>query len=480
MARVSLATAGPIMAGNPFAPVNLASVQVNERVGGAAATVYAAATGASTVPNPRTTDSAGLLTGYVDPGTYDLIASGDGFPDTTQEFQAVPADKTRVVVEAPINVRYPEYGAVGDGVADDTAAIQASLNALPSVGNAIGGTVYLPPGEYRITAAITVSYNQQLVGAGKGEFLQAFGPSTIRSEVNGPSIVVPGNRYGWALRHLAITGDRSLALQDLLVIGDAAIGSAVSLQGELERVYVSQAGRDCVVLQNAINVHASACYFHKAKRHNLRTSGQSNANTFTKCLFREADQWGVAWGGGLAGHFDGCTFESNSRDVATGYGGLWINPNDPDVAALCSLTLTGCYFEENRGLAPGIGKPVRVDPGGRATAFVEHGTLYTETDTSTQCSTEQGTYTSIGIASNLAIHFVNASSGQVAFINPQRLGAGTFTYNDITGTMTVIEGGSMRVPAIAAGAAPNNALFRDSADGKLKFKDNSGVVNLLY
>lgn len=39
------------------------------------------------------------------------------------------------------------YGAKGDGVADDRVAIQAAIDALP----ASGGTLYLPPGNYKVT-----------------------------------------------------------------------------------------------------------------------------------------------------------------------------------------------------------------------------------------------------------------------------------------------------------------------------------------
>jgi hypothetical protein len=52
-----------------------------------------------------------------------------------------------------VNVMDPTYGAVGDGVTDDTAAVQAAINAL----GASGGTVYLPSGIYRITSSLTVS-----------------------------------------------------------------------------------------------------------------------------------------------------------------------------------------------------------------------------------------------------------------------------------------------------------------------------------
>ena len=41
------------------------------------------------------------------------------------------------------------YGAIGDGTADDTAAIQAAVNALPST----GGLVVIPPGTYKLTGS---------------------------------------------------------------------------------------------------------------------------------------------------------------------------------------------------------------------------------------------------------------------------------------------------------------------------------------
>jgi hypothetical protein len=52
---------------------------------------------------------------------------------------------------APVNVL--DYGAVGNGTTDDTAAIQAAIDYVYSAG---GGTVYFPPGTYRVT---TISRN---------------------------------------------------------------------------------------------------------------------------------------------------------------------------------------------------------------------------------------------------------------------------------------------------------------------------------
>lgn len=62
------------------------------------------------------------------------------------------------------------YGAVGDGVADDTAAIVAAIAAVPTptVSGEVmgGGTVYFPAGTYKVTTTIALRTNVSLVGDG--------------------------------------------------------------------------------------------------------------------------------------------------------------------------------------------------------------------------------------------------------------------------------------------------------------------------
>ena len=65
----------------------------------------------------------------------------------------------------PISVKQAPYNAVGDGVTDDTAAIQAALNT--------GNRIYCPAGTYLISNALTVTAsNTGLVGDGRGTIIK--------------------------------------------------------------------------------------------------------------------------------------------------------------------------------------------------------------------------------------------------------------------------------------------------------------------
>jgi hypothetical protein len=66
-----------------------------------------------------------------------------------------------------------DYGAVGDGTANDTAAIQAAIDSLSVTSSATSngsGTVYFPAGNYRITDTIRIGYGITLLGDGAGGY----------------------------------------------------------------------------------------------------------------------------------------------------------------------------------------------------------------------------------------------------------------------------------------------------------------------
>jgi hypothetical protein len=72
--------------------------------------------------------------------------------------------------QSVINVK--QYGAAGDGATDDTAAIQAAIDAVP----AAGGTVTFPAGTYIVapkkTVGIVIKSNLRLAGSGTASVLK--------------------------------------------------------------------------------------------------------------------------------------------------------------------------------------------------------------------------------------------------------------------------------------------------------------------
>jgi hypothetical protein len=87
---------------------------------------------------------------------------------------SAPQLRSYVLNNVPI-VTPQQYGAKGDGVADDTAAFNAALAAIAAQG---GGKLYIPSGDYRITGPLTYASGWlKIEGAGKNTVMQ-FGSTT--------------------------------------------------------------------------------------------------------------------------------------------------------------------------------------------------------------------------------------------------------------------------------------------------------------
>jgi pectate lyase-like protein len=132
------------------------------------------------------------------------------------------------------------HGAVGDGSADDTAAIQAAITSLRTS----GGQVWLPPGTYRLTRALVISMatpttSLWIQGSGNGATKLVQSTATadvfeigatganVADQISLADLWLVGGRYGLNLNNALVgTFDR-------LLIQNAQIG--IYLQGQNER-----------------------------------------------------------------------------------------------------------------------------------------------------------------------------------------------------------------------------------------------------
>jgi hypothetical protein len=106
-----------------------------------------------------------------------------------------------------------QFGAKGDGVADDIGAILAAVNAADARG---GGIVLFPPGFYLVSSAIPLRNNIQYVGSGNSTYIQ----SKAGSQDN-----VFGEAYNTAQVH-------NVVIRDLLIDGNNA---SVLLQNDVSK-----------------------------------------------------------------------------------------------------------------------------------------------------------------------------------------------------------------------------------------------------
>lgn len=98
----------------------------------------------------------------------------------TLEFSFSPTDPDTMLSVLPKTVSLPAgpaisaatYGAIGDGVADDTGAIQAALDASHASG---GGIVAIPTGTYLLSDALKFYSNQHIAGEPGAVLLQKDG-----------------------------------------------------------------------------------------------------------------------------------------------------------------------------------------------------------------------------------------------------------------------------------------------------------------
>ena len=87
-----------------------------------------------------------------------------------------------MITGAEVNVL--DYGAKGDGITDDTSAIQAAID------DAVNNTLYFPAGTYYYTSLLTISNPMTITGDGYGSQLKPNTPSGNNIRINASNVLV--------------------------------------------------------------------------------------------------------------------------------------------------------------------------------------------------------------------------------------------------------------------------------------------------
>ncbi|MBI5511071.1 MAG: right-handed parallel beta-helix repeat-containing protein [Deltaproteobacteria bacterium] len=127
-------------------------------------------------------------------------------------------------------------GAVADDATDNTAAFNAAIVAASTAG---GGTVYIPPGTYRVAAPVDLLSKVHVRGAGDGTVIRNVATGTGSGYYAFRAL----SREGAVLSDLRLTTDRSTAFQ-----GGALIGGGT--RNRFERLHVDSTSYHALAVAN--------------------------------------------------------------------------------------------------------------------------------------------------------------------------------------------------------------------------------------
>lgn len=150
-----------------------------------------------------------------------VVIAGLNAADVQYDPAGIGAVSTTVQLKLRENVSVKDFGAVGDGVADDTAAVQAAIAFFATT----RGTVYFPSGVYLVSATINVPAGIRLLGESQGETV--FGTPVRGSQIlylgTGIAVSIDGALAG--IEHMVVRGNAAaVGPTGILINGD---GNAV-------------------------------------------------------------------------------------------------------------------------------------------------------------------------------------------------------------------------------------------------------------
>ena len=191
--------------------------------------------------------------------SYNLSLLGSNY---NQGGSGAVARTTASKLQESVSVK--DFGAVGDGTTDDTAAIQAAFNSVP----AVGGNIFIPAGTYKLTGTGLTFFaksNAHIYGAGMGATILD-GSAVTGGSPN--AVIVLG--YASSAPSPAVLQDVTLRDFSIKGSGSATTGNIINYRGinniTFARLEVSKGYNEVIYCDGATDAFhgliVKDCYFH--------------------------------------------------------------------------------------------------------------------------------------------------------------------------------------------------------------------------
>ncbi|PXX37652.1 MULTISPECIES: glycosyl hydrolase family 28-related protein [Burkholderia] len=251
-----------------------------------------------------------------------------------------------------------DLGCVGDGVHDDTAAMQAAFNEA----NERGKELFIPAGTYRLTDAINIDNSGQSTFPQLRISVRGEGPqNSVLHWDNGPQggLSIVGSITGIAATSMQTFRDFSVIKDDGQSIGMFFKSHAHLL---LENIWILgwSTGIDYEDVQESIQTNVDAQY-NVTGLHAARLNfSLPNALSFYNCTYGNNKQAGIDAINVNTFTYIGGSIESNNDLTGSTYNPVWgcrlLTDSNAVNEGTASGTFVGTYFERNGSATDGIGK----------------------------------------------------------------------------------------------------------------------------
>lgn len=167
-------------------------------------------------------------------------------------------------------------GAVGDGRADDTAAVNRAIAEVEGAG---GGTVLLSPGTFLFSGRITVPPAVDLWGSGGHQQGGSWTGTTLKASAAAAKIVFQG--VGGQSGNFGVDGDRIAN-----PVGSGPTGLVfldTTIVRQFTALRVSRSASDGVVIRGSQNCLFTQCMLSDCTRHGLVLDSDALSSAFVRC-----------------------------------------------------------------------------------------------------------------------------------------------------------------------------------------------------